>query len=272
MQDYQQDKDKYGVKDPLSAGVDVGTQVDFASPSTSFCTDDVSPRSGEFEAEKFDSNTKFGRSPSGVFFEMLHDPHILSFCANIITNGLVVGIMQSALFLYMKSLGVPVAMFGFSIFLNCIMEAPAFYYSDRISRFMKGSLNMLYLALSFSVVSLLFFGSLHLADGNVKILLFFFLSGELVRGMVYALYWSAAVTHMAQVSPKEFETTAQGTLSAMHWGIGCALGSIMGGSMLELLGGKLLFRLAAGFQAVVLVGPILIQRLFARRRLYYEII
>ena len=63
--------------------------------------------------------------------------------------------------------------------------------------------------------------------------------------------WLAGVSYADENAPPGLKSTAQGLFGAMTFGFGSAVGGILGGPMLESLGGRGMFLV---FGIIILVG------------------
>eukprot|EP00743_Colponemidia_sp_Colp-15_P008291 GILK01009000.1.p1 GENE.GILK01009000.1~~GILK01009000.1.p1 ORF type:complete len:467 (+),score=67.58 GILK01009000.1:137-1537(+) len=64
---------------------------------------------------------------------------------------------------------------------------------------------------------------------------------QLLHGVIFALFWAAAVAHVNAIAPVRREATAIAVLSAVYGGVGPALGSAVGGWIYHAWGPRFLF-------------------------------
>eukprot|EP00045_Choanoeca_perplexa_P006714 m.57958 g.57958 ORF g.57958 m.57958 type:complete len:104 (-) comp13753_c0_seq13:758-1069(-) len=58
---------------------------------------------------------------------------------------------------------------------------------------------------------------------------------EPLHGVTFAVMWSAATRQAHAIAPPGLGTTMQGLLGGMHFGLGSALGALIGGSIYQVL-------------------------------------
>lgn len=74
-----------------------------------------------------------------------------------------------------------------------------------------------------------------------------------MEAFTYHLMWVAAAIYSAELAPEGLRATMIGAVGGLHYGIGRASGSMIGGTMMALIGGRLAFRflgIGAGVAAV----------------------
>ncbi|XP_022902451.2 major facilitator superfamily domain-containing protein 6-A [Onthophagus taurus] len=71
----------------------------------------------------------------------------------------------------------------------------------------------------------------------------YFLPIELLNGVTYGLFYAAMASYASIVAPPGTETTMQGLFGAVFEGVGVSLGSLLGGQLLEEVGGVWTFRI-----------------------------
>ena len=60
-------------------------------------------------------------------------------------------------------------------------------------------------------------------------------------GMIFPAMWSAGVAYADEQAPAGLKSTAQGLFGAISFGFGSAVGGLIGGMLLESVGGRGMF-------------------------------
>lgn len=74
-----------------------------------------------------------------------------------------------------------------------------------------------------------------------------------MEAFTYHLMWVAAAIYSAELAPEGLKATMIGAVGGLHYGVGRASGSMIGGTMMALIGPRLAFRflgIGAGVTAV----------------------
>lgn len=186
------------------------------------------------------------------------------FVANVIMLNITFGMKSTTMFLYMSSLRISNFVLGFSTFLNCAVEAVCFHCHGQISKRLGGELYAFRLSLLANALVMLALANLHLASNPV---IPFLLVQGLV-GFVFAMYWASAVHLASALAPVGRETSAQGMLAALGWGLGAAIGEISGGIGLRSIGAPAMYTFVAAAQLWVLFAPLIVFYCVRRARNY----
>jgi len=78
---------------------------------------------------------------------------------------------------------------------------------------------------------------------------------QILIGIVFALYWSSAVYIAAELAIVGWETSAQGILNAIGWGLGASIGDLVGGIGMDTIGAPAIFFRVASSQICTLILP-----------------
>ncbi|MGB8645109.1 MAG: major facilitator superfamily domain-containing protein 6 [Anaerolineae bacterium] len=183
---------------------------------------------------------------------LLMNRHWLFFLALAFAGGLSLAVTNNYLFPYMKQLGSDETTMGLALTAGTLSEIPVLFFGNRlIQRFHARGL--LLLAMILTGIRLLAF-SLVNAPGLVLLL-------QLLNGPTFPAMWLAGVAYADEHAPAGMRATAQGLFSAMVFGFGMAVGSLIGGPLLESLGGHTLFLV---FGVLVLAVVLLVVLLESR--------
>ena len=148
---------------------------------------------------------------------------------------------------YMQELGASGSQIGFALTIATLTEVPVFFFGNRlIKKFSAYGLFLLALLL-IGLRSLLFAA----AD---TIFLATLVQG--LGGLIYPAFWAAGVAYADQHAPAGLKSTAQGIFGAVSFGIGSAVGGIVGGPLLESIGGRGMFMV---FGIIILIGLALVE-------------
>jgi PPP family 3-phenylpropionic acid transporter len=80
------------------------------------------------------------------------------------------------------------------------------------------------------------------------------LPAEALRGLTFALFWSAGSTYTHKISPTGMKATMLLIMNAMYGGLGQSLGAIIGGKLQSTLGTVQTFALSGIFDASFVVA------------------
>ena len=167
------------------------------------------------------------------------------FFSVVLLCGICTGVIENFLFIFLKNdLHADRALVGLSRTVTCGAEVPAFLAAAYLLRRM-GTLGVLAITCVAYIVRLLAYAILH---DPVYVLLI-----EPLHGITYALMWNASAAYAHQISPPGMNSTAQGILAGVHWGLGLGLGALFGGLVYEAYGARVMFRSSAMAPIISLV-------------------
>ncbi len=140
--------------------------------------------------------------------------------------------VNTYLFPYMQELNASAGVMGLALTLATLSELPVLFYADRLlKRF--GAFGLLTLGMGMTGVRLLLFAT---ASAPTGILAFQFLNG-----LTFPAVWVAGVSFAYDNAPPGLSATAQGLFGAMIFGFGAAAGGLLGGILLEAIGGRAMY-------------------------------
>lgn len=157
----------------------------------------------------------------------------------VLTQGVFMGIIATALFLYLTELGATTTLLGGTLLSTCVSEVPFFFFSDKIVKALTPH-GVLVLASWCLALRLLLYSAIPYYPAIELIL-----PVELLHGVTYACMWSAAVAYGAHVAPPHLEATVQGVMGGIYFGAGSGIGGALGGWAYGAFGGQQTFRVAA---------------------------
>jgi PPP family 3-phenylpropionic acid transporter len=140
--------------------------------------------------------------------------------------------VTSYLFPYMAEMGSTKYMMGIATLIATITEFPVFFLANRlVKRFTPQGL---------FVLSLVFVG--------IRSFVFAWVTTptavlvvQAFGGMIFPAMWSAGVAYADEQAPAGLKSTAQGLFGAISFGFGSAVGGLIGGMLLESVGGRGMF-------------------------------
>jgi PPP family 3-phenylpropionic acid transporter len=176
----------------------------------------------------------FGRVLGIVSFrgdirKLLANRRYVLFLYLALVGGMAFASINSYLFPYMEQLGISRSTMGIALTISTIGELPILFYANRLLKRFR-PYGMLILGMTITGVRLLLYAWLNFPAG---ILLF-----QLLNGMTFPIVWVAGVTYADEDAPPGMKSTSQGLFGAMVYGIGAAIGGLLGGLMLGSIGGR----------------------------------
>ncbi len=187
---------------------------------------------------------------------LLRNPRWLLFLALAFAGGLSLAVSTNYLLPYMKQLGSDETTMGLALTAATLSEAPVFFFGNRLIKRVRAH-NLFMLAVILTGIRLL---AIAMVNAPVLILLL-----QLLSGAIFPAMWLAGVAYADENAPAGLRATAQGLFGAMVFGFGSAVGSFIGGPILESLGGHTLYLVFGVLVlAVVLLVALLENRLPAQ--------
>ena len=171
----------------------------------------------------------------------------LLFLFSAFLGGLGTVSVTSYLFPYMAEMGSSKSLMGVASMIATITEFPVFFFGNRlVKRFTAQGL---------FVLSLVFVGirSFVFAWVSTPVAV---LVVQAFGGMIFPAIWSAGVAYADEQAPTGLKSTAQGLFGAMSFGFGSAVGGLIGGMLLESIGGRGMFFV---FGLIILGGLVIIE-------------
>ena len=182
----------------------------------------------------------------GSVRDLLSKRHWILFLALAFIGGFAFSSSVTYFSPYMKELGADEFIIGIALLVSTLSEFPVFFFGDRLLKRFK-SYGLLILALVvMGARSLLF------AASGTPILAVLV---QLLQGLTFPALWIAGVAYADEHAPENLKSTAQGLFGAMTFGFGSAVGGLVGGVLLESMGGRALFLV---YGVVVLVSVAII--------------
>lgn len=157
------------------------------------------------------------------------------FLVTLFLFGFFHSLHYSFLFWYLQDLGGTPVLFSIILLMYCLAEVVTYFLSGHLVDAI-GQEGMICLA--FACYTARFLMYTYLTDP------WFVIPMELVQGITYGGVWSIAAVYVN--APPEATSMVQSILHGSYWGIGMALGSAISGVIIDAVGARTLFLIAAG--------------------------
>lgn len=154
------------------------------------------------------------------------------FLALAFVGGMGFASVNTYMYPYLQELNASTTTMGLAVTLSTLSELPVFFFADRLLRRFN-AFGLLVLALIITGVRLLLCAALPSPAG---VLLF-----QPLNGVTFPAAWAAGVSYADEHAPPGMKATAQGLFSSMIFGFGAAAGGLLGGLLIDRLGGQGLY-------------------------------
>jgi PPP family 3-phenylpropionic acid transporter len=190
---------------------------------------------------------------------LLANPRWIMFLIVAFAGGLSLAALNNYFFPYMSEMGFSESIMGRVLTVASISEIPIMFFSNRlVKRF--GSYKLLILAMIVTVIRMFLFA----ASDLMPVIIF----AQLLNGFTFPIMYVAGVSYADENAPPGLRTTAQGLFSAMVFGIGMAVGGLVGGPLLEGIGGRGLYLVfGLGILITTLMADLGNRRLSVKRQM-----
>jgi MFS family permease len=183
-------------------------------------------------------------------FDLLGDSIWIRFLLIAFLGGVTLAVSNNYFFLYLGEIGAPESMMGIALSIGTVMEVPALFFGNRLlARFTP--YRLLLISLLLMGLRLLLFG--FVSDVWLVLLI------QPLGGLTFVVMWLGGVAYANDNAPESLSSTAQGLFSAMIFGVGSAVGGILGGLLLEQMPVQIIY-LYVGL--IVFIAPFLIVALW----------
>ncbi|CAB3240850.1 unnamed protein product [Arctia plantaginis] len=147
------------------------------------------------------------------------------------------GYIESFLFWLLQDLGASRSLMGITITVGGIAGLPLLVLSGPIIRRL-GHANVLFIGFVFYAIRLLGYSLIY----NPWLCLVF----EALESVTSSLSFTAAVTYAAKLSSTTTDTSVQGLLGGLYYGVGKGSGSLIGGYLMKFFGTRPTYQIFAG--------------------------
>jgi MFS transporter, PPP family, 3-phenylpropionic acid transporter len=190
------------------------------------------PAAGRFPVSRAPLGIKLDRSAIKLFLTR----RWLLFLGVFWSIGAGMFMVGNYFFIYLKDLGAPEPLMGISLTIAMVSEIPMLFYSNRLIR-RFGLLGLLLIGAGvFGLRALVF---------SVAVAPWQALALQLLHGLTYALVLVAGVEYASQIAPPGLGATAQGIFGGVFTGLAAATGSLVGGLLLDSIGIRAMYQVAA---------------------------
>ncbi|XP_030027566.2 uncharacterized protein LOC115445436 [Manduca sexta] len=167
------------------------------------------------------------------------------------------GYIESFLFWLLQDLGASRSLMGITITVGGVAGLPLLVLSGPIIRKL-GHANVLFIGFIFYAIRLLGYSLIY----NPWLCLIF----EALESVTSSLSFTAAVTYAARLSSTTTDTSVQGLLGGLYYGVGKGSGSLIGGYLMKFFGTRPTYQMFAG--ATFITGCIyyLFNKFYIRKR------
>jgi MFS family permease len=171
------------------------------------------------------------------------------FLAMAFVCGMGFASVNTYLFAYMQQLGASAGVMGLALTLATLSELPVLFFADRLLKRL-GSFGLLTLGMAVTGIRLLFFAAVSAPAGV--------LAFQFLNGLTFPAVWVAGVSFAYDNAPPGLSATAQGLFGAMVFGFGAAAGGLLGGLLLEAIGGRAMYLVFGVFvlASLALLAPL----------------
>ena len=155
------------------------------------------------------------------------------------------GCIENFAYVRVREVGGTGTNMGILRLVSSLAGAPMFWYSGPLTEKLGTDV---VLVLSLLAYSIRFFNYAWMTHP------YHALPAEALRGLTFALFWSAGSTYAHKISPTGMKATMLLIMNAMYGGLGQSLGAIIGGKLQSTLGTVQTFVLSGMFDASFVVG------------------
>ncbi|XP_032233643.1 major facilitator superfamily domain-containing protein 6-like [Nematostella vectensis] len=141
--------------------------------------------------------------------------------------GFMIAFTKTFLFWHLKELGGTQLLFCIITAVNCIAEVTMYFLSAKLLTFITHT-RVLYMGfLCYAIRAFAYY----LITSPWMVL-----TVEILSGITSAASWAAMLAFVSENSTPGYTATFQGVIHAIHWGLGCGAGEMVGGYMVDALG------------------------------------
>ena len=173
---------------------------------------------------------------SAVWKKFTSDYSVAIFAIIVLLSGIGSGVIEAFLFLRIRQLGGNGIIMGIGRFITCAAEVPMFqiagYLKDRL-----GTWKLLAITQLAFIIRFIYYINLTKP--------WYVLPCELLNGITFAITWSVSCSYANDIAPPGTQAFCQSILEGLHFGLGSALGALIGGIIYDYYGAIILFQSCA---------------------------
>jgi predicted MFS family arabinose efflux permease len=164
-------------------------------------------------------------------------PEITIFSLIVFLSGFGAGVIDAFLFVRLGQLGGTGTIMGISRFITCASEVPMFRIAGTMQE-RYGIWPVMAITQIAYVIRFLYYSTLTVP--------WLVLPCEILHGLTFAVMWSVSCSYATLISTPECHATIQALLKGLHYGLGSAMGALVGGFIYDSYGAVSLFEGSAG--------------------------
>lgn len=175
-------------------------------------------------------NLEFKKAASSVItdvLEVLKKLELIALFASCVILGCAWGFIESFLFWLLDDLGASKSLMGLTVTIGGIVGIPLLILSGPIIKKI-GHANVIFIGFIFYAIRLIGYSMIY----HPWLCLIF----EAMESVTFGLSFTAAVTYAAKLSTVTTDTSIQGMLGGLYYGVGKGIGSLIGGYLIEMIG------------------------------------
>ncbi|XP_066158207.1 uncharacterized protein [Euwallacea fornicatus] len=189
-------------------------------------------------------NLEFKKAASSVVsdvIQVLKKMELIALFISCLILGCAWGFIESFLFWLLEDLGGSKSLMGLTITVGGVVGIPLLVLSGPIVKKL-GHANVIFIGFIFYAIRLVGYSMIY----NPWLCLIF----EAMESITFGLSFTAAVTYAAKLSTVTTDTSIQGMLGGIYYGVGKGVGSLVGGYLIKPIGIRYTFQL---FAVVILI-------------------
>lgn len=182
-------------------------------------------------------NLEFKKAAASVVTDVLlvlRKLELIALFISCLVLGCAWGFIESFLFWLLEDLGGSKSLMGLTITIGGIVGIPLLVLSGPIVKKL-GHANVIFIGFVFYAIRLLGYSLIY----NPWLCLIF----EAMESITFGLSFTAAVTYAAKLSTVTTDTSIQGMLGGIYYGVGKGVGSLVGGYLIKPIGIRHTFQL-----------------------------
>lgn len=166
-------------------------------------------------------------------------------------SGIGLASINTYLLPYMQELHASQSLMGVALGLATLSELPVLFLAERLLKRLKPH-GLMVFGMLVIALRLLLYAAVSTPAG---VLIF-----QIVNGPTFATVWVASVSYADASAPPGLKATSQGLFAAVIFGFGAAIGGLLGGLLLQAIGGRGMYLVIGLLVLVCLGGFIWVER------------
>eukprot|EP00899_Mesostigma_viride_P003104 jgi/Mesvir1/12795/Mv22845-RA.1 len=166
-------------------------------------------------------------------------PSAFLFFTEVILMSAAVATVEGLLFVFLQEprygINASTSLCGTSVLVSILLEVPFFYYVKQVVD--RVGMDAMWMIGS-SAMALRCYLLAHVTSANVGTLV---MLAEALHGIVFTALWAAGIERARVLAPEEFRTTGIALFQSAYGGVGIALGTFVGGYLMQRQGPRFLY-------------------------------